>query len=39
MFKALKPQEWIVLVFFKRLFSTNCASLLLKIGEDFNIDE
>jgi len=39
MFKALKPQEWIVLVFFSNMFfSTKYAPFLLKIGEEYNID-
>ncbi len=38
MFKAFKPQEWIVFIFFKGLFFlTECAPFLLKIEEDFNI--
>jgi hypothetical protein len=39
MFKALKLQEWTMLVFFKRLFSNKCAPFVLKIREDFNIDD
>jgi hypothetical protein len=39
MFKALKPLEWTILVFFQMsIFSTKCAPFLLKIGKDFNID-
>jgi hypothetical protein len=40
MFKALKPQEWTILVFFSNfLFYTKRASFFLKIGEDFDIDD
>jgi hypothetical protein len=39
MFKALKPQERTILVFFKRPFFTKCAPLILKIEEYFNIDD
>jgi hypothetical protein len=40
MFKALKPQEWTIFIFFQTsFFLTKCASFLLKIGEDFNIDD
>ncbi len=39
MFKAHKPQKWIVPVFFKHFFSTKCAPFLLKIEENFNIDD
>jgi hypothetical protein len=37
MSKTLKPQEWIVLVFFKHPFFTKCAPFLLKIGEDLTL--
>jgi hypothetical protein len=40
MFKALKPREKTILVFFQTsFFSTKCAPFLLKIGKDFNIDD
>ncbi len=40
MFKALKPQEWTILIFFQMFFfPTKCAPFLLKIEEDFNIDD
>jgi len=40
MFKALKPREWIVFVFFKcPFFYTKYGTFLLKIEKDFNIDD
>jgi hypothetical protein len=40
MFKELEPQKWIVRVFFQTsFFSTKCAPFLLKIENDFNIDD
>ncbi len=39
MFKAFKLQEWIIFIFLKYHFFTNCAPFLSKIGEDFNIDD
>ncbi len=39
MFKTFKPQKWIAPSFFKHFFKTKCASFLLKIGKDFNIDD
>jgi hypothetical protein len=40
MLKVLKPREWTVVVVFKHpFFFTKCAPFLLKIGEDFNIDD
>jgi hypothetical protein len=39
MFKTLKPWKWLVLVFFQMFFFTKCAPFLLKIKEDFNIDD
>jgi hypothetical protein len=39
MFKAFKPQEWIVFFFSNVLFFTKCAPFILKIEEDFNIDD
>ncbi len=39
MFKALKLQEWAVLVFSNVLFIIKCAPFLLKFEEDFNIHD
>jgi hypothetical protein len=39
MFKALKPQKWILLVFIYVIFPTKCAPFILKINNDFNIDD
>jgi hypothetical protein len=40
MFKALKPQEMDNPCFFQMsLFPTKCAPFLLKIEEDFDIDD
>jgi len=39
LFKALKPQEWTVLFFQMFFFPTKCAPFILKIREDFNIDD
>ncbi len=39
LFKAFKLQEWTIFVFFKHFFSTKCAPFLLKIKQDFNIDD
>jgi hypothetical protein len=40
MFKAFKLQKWTIFIFSKHLiFTTKCAPLFLKIGEDFNIDD
>jgi hypothetical protein len=40
MFKAFKPQKWAIFIFFKHLFFLpKCSPFLLKIGEDFNIDD
>jgi hypothetical protein len=40
MFKALKLQEWTIIVFFQTsFFSNKCAPFFLKIGKDFSIDD
>jgi hypothetical protein len=39
MFKGFKPQKWTTLFLSNILFSTKCAQFLLKIGEDFHIDD
>jgi len=40
MFKALKPQEWTILIFFKcHFFPPNVHHFFLEIEEDFNIDD
>ncbi len=40
LFKALKPQEWIIFGFFQTSFySTKCAPFFLKIWKDFNIND
>jgi hypothetical protein len=39
MFNALELREWTILVFFKKNNSIKCAPFLLKIGEDFNVDD
>jgi len=39
MFKTLKLVKWTILIFSNIFFSTKCAAFLLKIEEDFIIDD